>query len=68
MLGIILLPLLVIGCFGLLAKGFSADGIPFTESKRITGNAGKLLGVVCGLLGLIFLVLWFFMIKGSMMS
>ena len=61
------LPLVVIGCFFLMSKGFSEDGIPFTEKKRITGNAGKILGVLCGLLGLVFTILWLFTVKGSLM-
>jgi hypothetical protein len=60
------LPLVVLGCFFLMSKGFGEDGIPFTEKKRITGNAGKVLGVLCGLLGLVFAVLWFFTVKGSL--
>lgn len=62
------LPLLAFGCGVLLKQGFSEDGIPFTEKKRITGNAGKILGVLCGLLGLAFLILWLFTVKGSLMS
>lgn len=68
MLGIILLPLLVAGCFVLMAKGFSEDGIPFSNKTNLTGNAGKLLGVLCGLLGSGFFILWIFMVKGSLMS
>ena len=60
------LPLVVIGCFFLMSKGFSEDGIPFTEKKRITGNAGKILGVLCGLLGLVFTILWLLTVKGSL--
>jgi hypothetical protein len=67
MIGLILLPLLVIGCFSLMKKGFSEEGIPFSEKTRLTGNAGKFWGVICGILGLVFLVLWIFMVKGSMM-
>ena len=67
MIGLILLPLLVFGCFVLMKKGFSEDGIPFSEKKHISGDAGKILGVLCGLIGLAFLVGWFFMLKGSLM-
>jgi len=66
MLGLILLPLLVIGCFSLMKKGFSDEGIPFSAKTRITGNAAKIWAIFCGLLGLAFLILWIFMIKGSM--
>ncbi len=68
MLGLVLLPLLVFGCFLLMKKGFGEDGIPFTEKTRVNGNAGKILGVLCGFLGLVFAILWLFMVKGSMMS
>ena len=60
------LSLVVIGCFFLMSKGFSADGIPFTKKKNITGNAGKVLGALCGLLGLVFAILWLFTVKGSL--
>ena len=66
MIGLILLPLLVIGCFILLKKGFSDEGIPFSSKTNLTGNAAKAWGVLCGILGLVFLVLWIFMVKGSM--
>ena len=68
MFGIVLLPLPVIGCFGLMKKGFNRDGIPFTEKTHITGKAGKIPGVLCGLIGIIVLILWLFMVKGSLMS
>jgi hypothetical protein len=68
MFGILLLPLLVFGCFGLMKKGFSREGIPFTERTHLTGNAGKIPGALCGLIGLVVLILWLFMVKGSLMS
>jgi len=61
------LPPVVFGCFFLMSKGFSEAGIPFTEKKRITGNAGKVLGLLCGLLGLVFAILWLATVKGSLL-
>jgi hypothetical protein len=68
MVGLFLLPLLVFGCFVLMKQGFSEDGIPLTGKKRVTGTAGKTLGVLCGVIGLAVLILWLLMVKGSMMS
>ncbi len=33
-------------------KGFMAEGIPFTNSKRITGTSARVIGVICILIGL----------------
>lgn len=68
MLGIILLPFLILGCFALMKKGFSDAGIPLTSSQNLTGTVAKVLGIVCGLLGLVFLAMWLMMVMGSLMS
>jgi hypothetical protein len=52
MLGIIL------GVFTILLglKGFTPSGLPLTKTKSLTGGGAKILGVVCILLGALFLV------------
>lgn len=51
MLGIILgIPVMLLG-----AKAFTADGLPLTRSKRLTGAKGRIVGAVCIVLGLGFL-------------
>ncbi|MBS0261342.1 MAG: hypothetical protein JSS02_05245 [Planctomycetes bacterium] len=52
MLGVIL------GVFTFLlgAKGFSAEGLPLTKNRNITGGTAKVIGVVCMLLGGLFVL------------
>lgn len=45
--------ILAIFVFILGAKAFSKTGIPLTRHKNLTGAGGKVLGVLCILLGLI---------------
>jgi hypothetical protein len=40
-----------IGAILLGMKGFTRDGLPFTNTQRIRGTAGKVVGVLCILLG-----------------
>lgn len=40
-----------IGAILLGAKGFSREGLPFTDTKRLTGPAAKGVGVVCIVIG-----------------
>ena len=37
------------------AKGFTPDGLPFTSKKRLTGTTAKVVGVICVLIGLLFI-------------
>jgi len=48
----------VIGIAAILlgVKGFSDEGLPFTSKKRLNGTAGKVTGVVCILIGALFLL------------
>ena len=52
MLGIIL------GVFTILlgAKAFSRTGLPLTKTRNITGTTGKVIGVICILLGVLLIV------------
>ena len=40
------------GAIGLGIKGFSAEGLPFSTKKRITGTPAKAIGVICIIFGL----------------
>jgi len=48
---------LILGVFTILlgVKAFSKDGIPLTRNKNLKGTAGTVIGIVCILLGLLFL-------------
>ena len=37
------------------AKGFSKDGLPFTNTKRLTGTGAKIIGAICILIGVVFI-------------
>lgn len=52
MLGIIL------GLFtiGLGAKAFTKNGLPLTKTKNLTGTTAKVIGVICMILGGLFIV------------
>ena len=52
MLGIIL------GVFTILlgAKAFGPAGLPLSKSKNLTGPIAKVIGVICVLLGVLFIV------------
>jgi len=54
MLGLILFPALAIGCFSLAFKGFPKQGMPLTESSRLTGTPAIAVGVICLVLGVAF--------------
>jgi hypothetical protein len=43
-----------IGAILLGAKGFTPEGLPFTSNKRITGTSAQIIGVICILVGLVF--------------
>lgn len=49
---------LILGVFVILlgAKAFTPAGIPLTKEKNLTGATAKIIGVVCILLGIVFLV------------
>ncbi len=57
MVGAIIGIALGIGVILLGVKGFSREGLPFTNTKRITGAAGQVVGIVCILIGLAFVAL-----------
>jgi len=38
------------------AKAFTPKGLPLTSSKRLTGAAAKVVGIVCIVLGVGFLI------------
>ena len=45
-----------IGAISLGAKAFdSKAGLPLTRSKRLTGVGAKIIGIICILIGLIFI-------------
>jgi len=48
---------LILGVFVIIlgAKAFTPSGIPLTKAKNLTGVTAKIIGVVCILLGLVFL-------------
>ena len=54
-MGTFLLFAFAIMTFGLGMKGFTANGLPFTEETRIKGAAGVVVGIVCILIGFLFL-------------
>jgi hypothetical protein len=35
-------------------KGFTPEGLPFTNTKRITGAPAQIIGVICILVGVVF--------------
>jgi hypothetical protein len=47
--------LIGIGAIFLGAKGFAPDGLPLTSKKRLTGTGAKAVGVLCILIGLVFI-------------
>lgn len=47
MIGAIIGIAIGIGAIILGAKGFKPEGLPFTNSKRITGTPAKIVGVIC---------------------
>jgi hypothetical protein len=40
-----------VGLILLGVKGFSAEGIPWSAEKTLKGNAGRVVGIICILLG-----------------
>jgi len=40
-----------VGLILLGIKGFSAEGIPWSAEKTLKGNAGRVVGIICILLG-----------------
>jgi hypothetical protein len=66
MIGLILLIALAIGCFSLAAKGFSDEGVPLSSSTNIKGTPAKVIGVICGVLGLAVLGVVGFVVLGSL--
>ena len=56
MLGPIIGVVVALLAFGLAAKGFSPAGLPVTNKVIVRGKAGKILGVVCLVIGALFLL------------
>jgi hypothetical protein len=54
-MGVILSIAIGVAAILLGAKGFSAGGLPVTGSKRMTGPGAKVTGLVCILIGLLFI-------------
>jgi len=52
MIGTIIGIAIGVGAILLGLKGFSREGLPFTNTKRITGAAARVVGVACILIGL----------------
>ena len=52
MLGIILGALTI----GLGAKAFTPAGLPLSKTKNLTGTTAKVVGVICILLGVLFIL------------
>jgi len=57
MIGAILLILAGIATVGLAAKGFSQQGLPLSHTKFIRGKAGKVVGICCAAIALVFFLL-----------
>jgi len=47
-------------------KGFSPEGLPFTEEKRIKGNPAKIIGAICFVLGILFIICGIFAVFVSL--
>ena len=49
---------LIIGvsAIGLGIKAFTKDGLPLTKKKNLTGRTAKVIGIICILIGLPFLI------------
>jgi hypothetical protein len=65
MVGTIIGVLIGVAVILLGAKGFSADGIPLTNSKKLTGPGAKALGIVCIILGVGFILVSFIPLVAS---
>jgi hypothetical protein len=52
MLGGLVLLAVGVGAIGLGIKGFTKDGLPLSPTTNICGLAGRLLGMLCFLIGL----------------
>jgi MFS superfamily sulfate permease-like transporter len=48
--------ILAIFVFILGAKAFTKDGIPLTRTKKLQGTGGMICGILCMLLGLVFVL------------
>ncbi len=57
MIGNLLGIVLGLGAIALGCKGFTRSGLPFSPYKSITGGPAKVIGGVCILVGLGFLVI-----------
>ena len=40
-----------VGAIGLGCKGFTAQGLPWSKRKNITGKAAEIVGAICMLIG-----------------
>ena len=59
-----------IGLVILGVKGFTKNGIPISRNFALSGTSGKIAGVICILLGLVFIPLFLlaFMAYGDLFS
>ena len=48
----------ILGVFAILlgAKAFTPKGLPLSSTRNLTGTTAKVIGVVCILLGVLFIV------------
>jgi len=53
---------LVVGGLAMILglKGFSAQGLPLSKNKNITGGPAKAIGTCCMLVGLVFVLWWLY--------
>ena len=52
MIGDVIGILIGVGAIALGIKGFTATGLPFTQTKRITGAPAIVIGILCILFGI----------------
>lgn len=67
MIGPIILLFVGIGAIGLGLKGFTPAGIPWSGSKTIKGNAARIIGAICLLLGIPVALMAFYAIIGPIL-
>lgn len=53
MFGILLFGFLAFGCFRVAWAGLIGDGLPLTKSKKLTGPAAIVLGIITTCIGLV---------------
>jgi hypothetical protein len=52
MIGAIILGVAGVGAISLGIKGFSTEGIPWSNTKKITGSSARAIGTLCLVFGI----------------